>query len=245
MLQKTQGIVLRSIKYGETSLICSVFTQDYGVQSYIIQGIRTPGKKLQSRAGLLQPTTILDLLVYHKPDGGLQRVKEFHPSYIYQSMREDILKNSIALFSVELLLRVLPENAAMHEIYDMATDYLKTLDSTGTSSVANYPLYFLARCCDLLGYTIHGNYSEGTPYLNLSEGGFSGLLQAEQPYVNTEAAIKLYELLSINSLNEIDTVPMNGATRFMLIDWLIAFMHNHTQHMGEIKSLQVLRTVLH
>src|ERR1043165_8138930 len=109
MLTTTQGIVLRSIKYGETSLICTVFTQVYGVQTYLVQGVRLAGaKSRQSRAGLLQPAMLLDIVVYHKAQKSLQRMKEFSAAYIYQSVQEDIVRNSIALFSVELLLRLLP-----------------------------------------------------------------------------------------------------------------------------------------
>src|SRR5690606_8893505 len=115
MLQKTNGIVLRSVKYGETSLICSVFTEVYGVQSYLVQGVRTASKTRQNRAGLLQPATLLDMVVYNKPHANLQRIKEFQPAYIYQSLQEHIVKNSVALFSVELLLRLLPEQAPFPE----------------------------------------------------------------------------------------------------------------------------------
>lgn len=48
MIYSTKGIVLRTIKYGETSVIASIFTESFGVQSYIVNGVRTSGKKKQS-----------------------------------------------------------------------------------------------------------------------------------------------------------------------------------------------------
>ena len=44
-LHKTKGIVLRSVKYGETSIIVTIFTELFGVQSYLVNGIRTSSKK--------------------------------------------------------------------------------------------------------------------------------------------------------------------------------------------------------
>src|SRR5690349_14399658 len=99
MITTTQSIVLRSIKYGETSLISTHFTRIYGVQAYLVQGVRSPSAKgRSSRAGLLQPASLLEITAYHKPGGNLQRLKEFSPAVIYQSIHEEVIKNSVALF---------------------------------------------------------------------------------------------------------------------------------------------------
>lgn len=243
MLQKTRGIVLRAVKYGETSLICSVFTELYGVQSYMVQGIRTSGKNKQSRAGLLQPATLLDLIVYQKPGANLQRIKEFHPAQLYTTMQEHVVKNSVALFSVELLLRLLPEQAPMPELFETTYAYFCALDNT--SAPGNFPIYFLIHCSNMLGYNINGRYCDATPHLNLREGGFSQHMPAESPYVTDEDAKILDSLLQIDTVEQASAIEMNGLVRFRLLDWLLAFMHNHTQHMGEVRSLPVLRAVLH
>lgn len=245
MLQKTRGIVLRSVKYGETSLICTIFTDMYGVQSYMVQGVRSSTKTKPSRAGLLQPATLLDMVVYHKPQANLQRIKEFQPAYIYQSLQEHVVKNSIALFSVELLLRLLPEHAPMPELFDVAYEYFCSLDNVDTNTAGNYPVYLLTVCSNILGYNINGRYTADTPHLNLREGGFTAQLPTERPFVPDEDALMLDRILQAQHLNEIAGIKMNGATRFRLLDWLLAFIHDHTQHMGEIKSLPVLRAVLH
>ena len=245
MLQKTNGIVLRSVKYGETSLICSVFTEVYGVQSYMIQGIRTSGKTKQSRAGLLQPASLLELVVYHKPQANLQRIKEFQPAYLYHSLQEHVVKNSVALFSVELLLRLLPEHAPMPELFEACNQYFRALDMADADAVGNYPIFFLVQCCNMLGYNINGKYSEETPHLNLRDGGFTNHTPTERPFVLDEDARMLDKLIQVETIEEATLVEMNGAVRFRLLDWLLAFIHNHTQHMGEMRSLPVLRAVLH
>ena len=64
MLVKTRGIVLNHIKYGETSIVVHIYTEELGRQSYIVNSVRTPKKK--NLLALLQPLTLLDLEVYHK-----------------------------------------------------------------------------------------------------------------------------------------------------------------------------------
>ena len=44
-LHKTNGIVLRTVKYGETSLVVTLFTELFGVQSYLVNGVRVSSKK--------------------------------------------------------------------------------------------------------------------------------------------------------------------------------------------------------
>ncbi|NBO56051.1 MAG: DNA repair protein RecO, partial [Actinobacteria bacterium] len=39
-LHKTKGLVLRAVKYGDTSLVVTVFTELFGLQSYIVSGVR-------------------------------------------------------------------------------------------------------------------------------------------------------------------------------------------------------------
>ena len=76
-LHKTKGIVLRAVKYGETSLIVTMFTELFGLQSYLVNGVRTSTKKGSGKANLFQPTAILELVVYHNELKHLNRIKEF------------------------------------------------------------------------------------------------------------------------------------------------------------------------
>ncbi len=244
MLQKTKGIVLRSVKYGESSLISTIFTSSFGIQSYMVQGVRSTKVK-NNRSGLLQAASLLDLVVYQRPQQNLQRIREFQPAYLYTSLQEEVVKNSIAMFSAELLLRLLPEQAIMPELFDFAFDYLMQLDKMPLNSIANFPLYFIIRCSDLLGYSIKGEYSPETMHLSLQEGGFTSHPPASRPFVSDEDSKALAELLQTNQFSELSRVNMNSDMRYRLIDWHIEFLHQHTQHLGKIKSLEVLQTILH
>jgi len=244
MLQKTKGIVLRSVKYGETSLITTIFTATFGVQAYMVKGVRNPKSK-RNKAGLLQPSTILDLVVYQQPQKNINRIQELQPAYIYTSLREEIIKNSIALFSTEVLLRLLPEHAIQPELFDFAAGYLIQIDEMKNSDIANFPLYFIIQCSHILGYTIKGNYSKQTPYLNLQEGGFSAHPSPLAPHLSDEETQIMHSVLQVHNQTELKHIDMNSAMRYKLIEWYIAFLHTHTQHFGVIKSLPILQAVLH
>ena len=53
MVHKTKGIVLRTVKYGETSVIVTILTELFGLQSYLVNGVRTSSGKGGSKAGLV------------------------------------------------------------------------------------------------------------------------------------------------------------------------------------------------
>lgn len=244
MLHKTNGLVLRSVKYGDSSIITTIFTNTYGIQTYIVQGVRSTKAKT-NRAGFFQPGMLLELVVYQQPQKNMQRIREFQPAYIYTTVQESVIKNSIVLFSVELLLRLLPEHAPMPVLFDFTNKYFTEMDKMPTESVANLPLFFIIQCSRFLGYELKGDYTKDTPYLNLQEGGFTSHAPASIPYTKDEDAVALNAFIREEDYDQLKHVEMSAAMRFRLIDWYIAFLKQHTQHMGNIKSLAVLQTILH
>jgi len=244
MIQQTKGIVLRVIKYGETSLICNIFTRTYGVQSYLLQGVRS-AKSRQNKTAFLQPASLLDLVVYQKPTGNLQRIKELQPDYIYTSLQEEVVKNSIALFSVEMLLRLLPEAAPAPELYDFSRGYFEWLDRLPVKQLANFPLFFVIQCGRFLGYNVSGRFSEHTPFLSFEDGAFTAIPPETRPLLSSQEAAALDKILLVENIAQLDDVAMNGVMRTNVLDWYLEFLHRHTQHLGQIKSLAILRAILH
>ena len=246
MISQTQSIVLRAVRYGETSLISTQFTREFGVQAYMVNGVRTSSARgRSSRAGLLQPAMVLDLTVYYKPHTKLLRLKDFTPALIYSSIHQDVIKNSIALFSVELLLRLLPESAPLPDLFDFTLGYFKKLDELPKEAVGNFPLFFVLECSRQLGYELSGTMTDVTPFLNLTEGGFSKNAPLTGTQVTTEDARVLAQLLPIRNIDELAVISMNSSMRQRLLEWFLDFLQNHTEHMRPLKSLPVLQAILH
>lgn len=111
-LHTTKAIILRAVKYGETSLIVTAYTELFGLQSYIVQGVRTATKKGSGKANYFQPGAVLELVVYHNELKHLQHIKEFKWSYLYKRVMSDVIKNCVLLYMIELLQKCIkqPEN---------------------------------------------------------------------------------------------------------------------------------------
>ena len=101
MLQSTRGIVLQTHKYTDNSVIAKIFTSAFGLKSYLVSGIYN--KKSATRSNLLQPLSMLELIVTHNDNNKLQRIKELSSYYQYITIPIDTLKTSIILFLNEML----------------------------------------------------------------------------------------------------------------------------------------------
>ncbi len=210
----------------------------------MLQGVRS-SKAGKNRAGSFQPGVLLELVVYEQPNKNMQRIREFQAACIYTTLNENVIKNSVALFSVELLLRLLPEHAPLPVLFDFVYDYFTRLDKMPVNQVANFPLYFIIHCSRISGYELKGAYSSNTPHLDLHEGGFTDVAPVAPPYMPDEDAKMMGLLQQADDYESLDLIQMNADMRVRLIDWYITFLQQHTQHMGNIRSLAVLRAILH
>jgi DNA repair protein RecO (recombination protein O) len=244
MLHKTNAIVLRALKYGETSLVVTVFTAQFGVQAYMMKGVRS-AKSRQNKAAFFQPGMLLELVVYHQPQKNMQHISQYQPAHLYTTVQEHVVKNSVVLFANEVLLRLLPENAPQTQLFDFVFGHYVELDKRPVGQVANFPVYFMVQCSRLLGFEVGGNYSADTPYLHMEEGAFSANPPGAQNSVTTEDARALDQVLAAADYDQLAAVQLSAQVRMRLIDWYIAFLQLHTAHMGAIRSLSVLRAILH
>ncbi len=243
-LHNTKGIVLRTVKYGDSSVITTVYTELFGIQSYIVKGVRQSSKKSQGKANYFQPSSILDMTVYHNTLKHLQFVKEYNWAYLYENVLFDVVKNTVALYVVELLQHSLKEPEANPELFYLIEDTLKQLDRGNATLTANLPLYFTLHLASELGFEIQGNYNNETPIFDLAEGMFTHILPDHQHYVTGELAAATSQLASINFYNDLEEIRLNKTIRRQLSDTYLQFLALHISDFGELKSLPILQEIL-
>ena len=95
MLQKTRGIVLHTLNYSEASVIAHIYTEDFGMQSFLLNGVRK--SKAKFNANLLQSLSCVEVVAYHKPGKSLHRVNELSAAPAFHSIPYDTVKTTIAL----------------------------------------------------------------------------------------------------------------------------------------------------
>ena len=150
MISKTKGLVLSYIKYGDTSIICKIFTDSFGLHSYIINGIRYSKSK---NIALYQPLNILDMVVYHKKNSGVQRIKEAKLDVIYTSIHNDMKKVSMCFFLSEFLSKILNNESDQEDKFDFIQDSLIEFDRLN-SRFSNFHIQFLIKLSKYYGIDI-------------------------------------------------------------------------------------------
>lgn len=103
MLHRVEGIVIRSMDYGEGNAIITLCTENAGKVGVLVRG----AKKVKSRhAALIQLFTVGNF-VFFRNNGGLGTLNSGEISKSHHPLREDLTKAAYASYACELLDRVL------------------------------------------------------------------------------------------------------------------------------------------
>jgi DNA repair protein RecO (recombination protein O) len=240
-VHKTRGIVLRTVKYGETSLIVDLFTELFGRQSYLVNGVRTSSRKGMGKANLFQPAANLELEAYHQELKNLQRLKEFRWATLYQHLYFDVLKNSVALFMVELLQKTLKQPEPNPILFQFVESSFNRLDLAEVAVVANFPLYFALHLAGSLGLRIDNNYSISNRILDLGEGFFVEEPPSHHQYLDNSLSEATSFLLQIKNTDELRAIRLNKQMRKNLLEAYEHFFALHFQDFGKLRTLPVLQ----
>lgn len=222
MLHKTRGIVFRFTRYGDTSLIVTIFTELFGLQTYIVNGVRTSSSK-NNKMALYQPLTLLELVVYYKENTTIKRIKEVRCTSPFHDLQSNMRKASIAMFMNEIMNKTVKEENHAQEIFEFLHDTLVTLDHAN-DRFENFHLVFLIKLSRYLGFGVH---------------------DVRDILANRIASDEEEQLLTKLIQAEYTTsIPITASQRRSLLDLLLKFYSDHLDTLGEIKSIQVLREVL-
>ncbi len=230
MLDKTKAIVLNYIRYGDTSIIARLYTEAFGIQSYIVNGVRSSRAK-GSKIAFFQPLTLLELVVYHqqKP-GALHRISEIKCYRPFRSIPFTVEKAGIALFVSEVLAKSLREEESNPPLYHFLEEAILYLEDA-ESGFAGFHVQFLAKFAFYLGIGPENS-------LDFRDQ----LLESRFP--------DLPDDLQLAALNQFYSQPFGSAApltkraRLSLLDQLLFFYKIHLENLGEIKSLEVLKETM-
>ena len=240
MIEKTQGIVLHSFKYGETSIIARVFTREKGVQSYIIPGARKTRSKI--RANLFQPLTMLSLVVYYKEKSGLQHIREASCPRPCTHIPFDIRKSSVAIFLADIITHALKEHDANPEMFDFMEAALVYFDQA-VPPPPDFHLHFLVLLCRHLGFQPAKNHSGTNCYFNMKEGTFQAAIPGQDAGMDRELSSYLHAL---NTTNIEEGPPTNQAKhlRRALLDKIVTYYQLHLDGFKHVVSHIVLEEIM-
>jgi DNA repair protein RecO (recombination protein O) len=237
MLHKTKGIVLHALEYSETSLIVKIYTEDLGLQSYLIRSARK--KKSKTKAGIFQPLSLLEFVAYYSKRSKLQTLKEITSCFQFKGIPYDIKKSSIAFFIAEVLYKTIREEEQNKPLFEFIFNSVQSLDEK-EGRISEFHIFFLLDLSKYLGFYPHNNYNEKNNIFNLYDGRFQEH-QPEHSYFTEKRLSKYFhELIEINKR---ENVVITSNLRKELINKLLDYYRIHINGFNTISSHIVLEDV--
>lgn len=143
---KTKGIVIKEMKYGDTSKIITIYTEDKGKISVMARGANNPKSKL------IAPTQIFTLSDYQFKSGrNFYFISQVDIINSFYSIREDIDRVIYGYYILELAdksISIEQENKNIYALLKRGLEVLSKLEDDYLKFVIAYEIKFIS----FLGY---------------------------------------------------------------------------------------------
>lgn len=123
MLQKAEGIVLRTTDYGETNKILTVFTRENGKTALMARGAKRPKSRLASTSQLF----IYATFVYHKSQG-IGTLNQADTIDSFREVRGDLVLTAYGAYMVELVDKLTDDGVRNPYLFELLYQLLHHLN---------------------------------------------------------------------------------------------------------------------
>lgn len=239
MITKTRGIVLRSVRFGESSLIVDVLTKSSGRVSFMVHIPKTSKGKIKKQ--YFQPMTLLDFEYDFRQRSNLQHIKDVRVSLPYSSIPIDPAKSCISLFLSEFIYYATRNEQENPTLFTYISTSLEWLDNA-YEDFANFHLVFMMRLGKFLGF--HPFLEDFTPgcFFDLRNGCFTLSMPLHTDFLNAADAGHLYNLMRMN-FDTMKLFKLSHDDRNRITEIVLRYYKLHLPNMPELQSFDILREV--
>ncbi len=246
-IQKTEAVVLKTQRLGETSKIITMYSRHYGKIKVVAKGAR--GQKSRF-FGTLEPLNHIAMVYYFKETRELQLISQADIIHPFQGIRKDLIKISLGSVCCELINRTQLEQAN----YALFTALIETLGGVDKAekNYHNYYYWFLLKFLHISGFQPHfemcgicrAKELEGQFRFSIVNGNYScqKCTVPEPSAVSVSARalwfLRKFQWMDVRELKNLpDTAPKDCETL------LISFLQYHVEETKYLKSLLFLRAI--
>jgi DNA repair protein RecO (recombination protein O) len=233
VLSKTTGIVIRTIKYGESSAITNIYTEQFGLLGFHVPGVFK--NKGTVKISYLQALNAVDLSFNYQKTKNLQRISDISCRF-YPDL-QDFNSKALHHISCELLQQTIRENEHNTALFD----YLYRQALPGLNSQIHFWQLPFMMLKILFHYGCSPNiesYFEGA-CLDLQNGVFAE--EASLKYVSgIGVSNTIYDILT----KGINHLPKDAQLRHHTIEDLITYYRLHINENFDLRSRDILQQVI-
>ena len=230
---------MRSVRFGESSLIVDVLTKSSGRVSFMVHIPKTSKGKIKKQ--YFQPMTLLDFEYDFRQRTNLQRIKDVRVSLPYSSIPIDPAKSCISLFLSEFIYYATRNEQENPTLFTYISTSLEWLDNA-YEDFANFHLVFMMRLGKFLGF--HPFLEDFTPgcFFDLRNGCFTLSMPLHTDFLNAADAGHLYNLMRMN-FDTMKLFKLSHDDRNRITEIVLRYYKLHLPNMPELQSFDILREV--
>ncbi|MDK8639641.1 DNA repair protein RecO [Niallia taxi] len=245
MLEKCEGIVIRTTDYGETNKITTLFTREWGKVGVMARGAKKTNSRLSA---VTQPFTYAYYLVQRSTGLGLMQQGEMITSF--RAIKEDIMLTAYASYVAELTDRCTEDkkpNPFHFELLHQTMNYMnegydaQILTNIYEMKMLNVlGMYPVLDKCTICGAT-DGQFS-----FSIREGGLichRCLEHDPYHYKISQAAVKLLRVFYYFDLGRLGNISVKEATKEELNTTISAYYDEYSGlYLKSKKFLQSMKS---
>jgi len=239
MLSKTRAIVLGSVKIKDNTLVLHLYTEEYGRCSYLLFGAQS--KRGGKKTAFIQPLSLVEIEAEHRVNRDLQKIKEMKMDTPINDILFNPYKNAIAFFLSEVLYNVLKMSEKDEALFLFVHNSIRYLDAI-KNGISNFHIAFLVKLSFFLGLWPDIDRLTHYPYFDLKQASFVQTKPFHSSYIETGRSPILQYITRINYRN-MHLFRFSRNERNEFIEKMIEYYRLHTQSIGDLKSLAVLKEV--
>ncbi|WNC16885.1 DNA repair protein RecO [Brevibacillus brevis] len=231
MLVKWEGIVIRSVDYGESSKVVTLFTRENGKLAIMARG----AKKTKSRlAAVSQLFSHGYYLCKAGPGSGMPDLSQGDVMESFRDLRQSLDATAYAAYIAELLDRLTHEREPNPYLFQLLAHTLRHLDEGRDAEILcrifETKMLMVAGISPQLSACANCG-AEREPYaISVSQGGLlCPVCLPSDPYAIavTPSTWKLLRLFQVFDLERLGEIEVKAATRNQLKHVLRSFMDEH------------------
>ena len=249
MIYNSEALILNTRYYGDTSLICNLFTKKYGRLSIISKGART--LKNPNRA-ILQPAQFIDLHYYYKPRRNIQILKEASINKHFFSIHKNYNKILLSYNIIDIMNHICKTENPNEIIFRLTKTVLKKIDGSANQTIQLYYVFFQVQLLKYLGYQpiiencASCDVSIKQAYYNFTIGQLTcNKCITHHHYKPLLLSAKLLTLIKkisnthINLLNDIIVFDINDLESIK--KYLLYYLSFHVVNIKHLKSMSLIK----
>ncbi len=240
MLYSTRGIIFHTVPYSDSRVIAKIYTQDFGLLSFIVTVSRSKSGKIKSP--LLQALTQVDLRIEKKEKSHLHAVRDITLAIPYSHLHNDIVKTTIALFTAEILYKSVREEERNDALYTYISSSLMALD-VAHDGVANFHLVFMMHLARFLGFYPLENESGPDSVFDLTNGTFVASTPNHFNFLDVEES-RLFEEIFHSDFEHMHELKLNGEKRRIAVNAILRYYEAHIAGMQKVVSHEILSSIV-